>query len=92
MHAAESIDHPEDAMKNVKVLGTGCANCRTTIKLIEEVAQQRGIEVQLEKVERIEDIAASGVMRTPGVIVEGKIVHAGGIPNREAIAGWLQAA
>jgi small redox-active disulfide protein 2 len=87
-----SIDHPEEAMKNVKVLGTGCANCRTTIKLIEEVAQQRGIEIQLEKIERIEDIVASGVMRTPGVIVEGKIVHAGGIPNREAIAGWLQAA
>ncbi|GAB4478446.1 MAG: hypothetical protein OHK0044_25420 [Burkholderiaceae bacterium] len=42
--------------------------------------------------ERIEDIVAAGVMRTPGVIVEGKVVHAGGIPNRDAIAGWLQTA
>lgn len=79
-------------MKRVKVLGTGCANCRTTIRLIEEVARERGIDIQLEKVERIEDIVAAGVLRTPGVIVEGTIVHAGGIPNREAIAGWLQAA
>lgn len=79
-------------MKSVKVLGTGCANCRTTVKLIEEVARERGIDIALEKVERIEDIAAAGVMRTPGVIVEGRLVHSGGIPSREAIAGWLQAA
>jgi small redox-active disulfide protein 2 len=76
-------------MKQVKVLGTGCTNCRTTIKLIEDVAQQRGVDIQLEKVERIEDIAAAGVMRTPGVIVDGKLVHTGGVPKRETIAGWL---
>ena len=79
-------------MKRIKVLGTGCSNCRTTVKLIEEVAQSRGVDIQLEKVERIEDIIVAGVMRTPGVIVDGKIVHSGGIPNRDAIAGWLQAA
>ncbi len=79
-------------MKEVQVLGTGCANCRTTVRLIEEVAQERGVDIQLHKVERIEDIAAAGVMRTPGVIVDGTIVHAGGIPTREAIAGWLKAA
>lgn len=79
-------------MKQIKVLGTGCANCRTTASLIEEVAQQRGVRIRIEKVERIEDIVAAGVMRTPGVMVDGRIVHAGGIPNREAIAGWLEAA
>jgi len=78
-------------MKEVQVLGTGCANCRATVKLIEEVAQARGVDIRLQKVERIEDIAAAGVMRTPGVIVDGKIVHSGGIPSREAIVGWLQA-
>jgi len=79
-------------MKEVKVLGSGCANCRATARMIEEVAQSRGVDIRLEKVERIEDIAAAGVMRTPGVIVDGKLVHAGGIPQREAVAGWLQAA
>jgi small redox-active disulfide protein 2 len=79
-------------MKEVQVLGTGCANCRTTVRLIEEVAQERGVDIELHKVERIEDIAAAGVMRTPGVIVDGRIVHAGGIPTREAIAQWLKAA
>jgi len=79
-------------MRHVKVLGTGCANCRTTLRLIEEVARERGVEVQVEKVERIEDIAAAGVLRTPGVIVDGRVVHAGGVPTRDAIAGWLLAA
>jgi small redox-active disulfide protein 2 len=79
-------------MKQVKVLGTGCANCRTTVRMIEEVARERGVPIQVEKVERIEDIVAAGVMRTPGVIVDDKIVHAGGVPKREAIADWLQAA
>jgi small redox-active disulfide protein 2 len=82
----------EDAMKQVKVLGTGCANCRKTIQLIEDVARSSGIDVQLEKVERIEDIVAADVLRTPGVIVDGRIVHAGGVPGREAIAGWLREA
>jgi len=82
----------EREMKQVKVLGSGCANCRTTVRLIEEVAQAQAVAVEVEKVERIEDIVAAGVMRTPGVIVDGKVVHAGGVPNREAIAGWLQAA
>jgi small redox-active disulfide protein 2 len=79
-------------MKQVKVPGTGCASCRTTVRLIEEVARASGVDIALEKVERIEDIAAAGVMRTPGVMVDGRIVHAGGIPARDAIAGWLAAA
>ncbi len=78
-------------MKEVQVLGIGCANCRATVKLIEEVAQSRGVDIRMQKLERIEDIAAAGLMRTPGVIVDGRIVHSGGIPSREAIVGWLQA-
>ena len=77
-------------MKIVKVLGTGCANCRNTIKLIDEVATAKGIEVQLEKVEGIQDIMAYGVMSTPGVVIDGKVVHAGGVPTRAKVESWLQ--
>ena len=76
-------------MKNIKVLGTGCANCKTTLKLIEEVAREKGVTVQLEKVEELKEIMAYGVMNTPGVVVDGKVTHAGGIPDRLKIAGWL---
>lgn len=76
-------------MKSIKVLGTGCANCKTTLKLIEDTAKEKGVEIQLEKVEQLQDIMAYGVMSTPGVVIDGKVVHAGGIPGRDKIAQWL---
>lgn len=76
-------------MKNIKVLGTGCANCKRTLALIEETARTRGIEVKLEKVEDIADIMGYGVMSTPGVVIDGTVVHAGGIPDRKAVESWL---
>ena len=77
-------------MKEVKVLGTGCANCKATAKLIEETAADKGVVITLEKVEDIAAIMGYGVMSTPGVVVDGTVVHAGGIPSKEAIAGWLE--
>ena len=79
-------------MKNIKVLGTGCANCKTTLKLIEDMAAAKGVAVQLEKVEEIKDIMGYGVMSTPGVVIEGKVVHAGGVPSRDKIEQWLAGA
>jgi small redox-active disulfide protein 2 len=76
-------------MKNVKVLGTGCANCKATVKLIEDAARAKNVAVDLEKVENIADIMAYGVMSTPGVVIDGRVVHAGGVPNQSAVEGWL---
>jgi len=77
-------------MKTIKVLGTGCANCKTTLKLIEEQAKAKGIEVELEKVEDIAQIMAYGVISTPGVVIDETVVHAGGVPSRDTIDGWLE--
>ncbi|HMZ02540.1 MAG TPA: thioredoxin family protein [Burkholderiaceae bacterium] len=76
---------------DIKVLGSGCANCRNTIALIETVARERGVAVTLEKVQEMRDIVAWGVMSTPGVVVDGKVVHAGGVPSRSKVEGWLGA-
>ena len=76
---------------DIKVLGTGCTNCRTTIALIEQVAQARGVAVNLSKVEELRDIMSYGVMSTPGVVIDGKVVHAGGVPGRDKIERWLAA-
>jgi small redox-active disulfide protein 2 len=76
-------------MKTIKVLGSGCANCKTTLKLIEEIAQARGVAVNLEKVDDMAAILGYGVMSTPGVVIDGKVVHAGGVPDRKKIEGWL---
>ncbi|MFH1604840.1 MAG: thioredoxin family protein [Pseudomonadota bacterium] len=78
-------------MKEIKVLGTGCAKCRTTFALIEQVAQARGVAVTMQKVEEMRDIMAYGVMSTPGVVIDGKVVHAGGVPSRAKIEQWLAA-
>ncbi|MBE0550426.1 MAG: thioredoxin family protein [Rubrivivax sp.] len=77
---------------DIKVLGTGCANCKATIALIEQMAQAKGVPVTLGKVEELRDIMGYGVMSTPGVVIDGKVVHAGGIPSRDKIEKWLAAA
>ena len=76
-------------MKEVKVLGSGCARCMNTAKLIEEVAKEKGVAITLDKVTDMAQIAGYGVMSTPGVVVDGKVVHAGGIPDRAKISSWL---
>jgi small redox-active disulfide protein 2 len=76
-------------MKDVKVLGTGCANCRNTIALVEAVAREKGVAISLEKVEDLPAIMGYGVMSTPGVVIDGKVVHAGGVPARSKVESWF---
>ena len=76
---------------DIKVLGTGCANCKATIALIDQIARAKGVSVTLEKVEELRDIMGYGVMSTPGVVIDGKVVHAGGIPSRDKVEKWLAA-
>lgn len=76
-------------MKDIKVLGTGCAKCRSTVALIEEVARQRGIEISVQKIEEPREIIGYGVMSTPAVVIDGEVLHAGGIPAREKVEQWL---
>lgn len=78
-------------MKNIKVLGTGCANCKRTLALIEETAKAKGVDIELEKVEDIGAIMGYGVMSTPGVVIDSKVVHTGGVPDRKTVEGWLDA-
>lgn len=76
---------------DIKVLGTGCSNCKNTIALIEQVARDKGTAITLAKVEELRDIMSYGVMSTPGVVIDGKVVHAGGVPSRDKIEKWFAA-
>ena len=76
---------------DIKVLGTGCAKCRATVDLIEKIAAETGAEIALEKVEEMRAIVGYGVMSTPAVVIDGKVVHAGGVPSRDKIEHWLTA-
>ncbi len=73
----------------IKVLGTGCANCRATVALIERVAQEKGVLSEFAKVEDMKDIVSYGVVSTPGVLIDGRVVHAGGMPGRDKIESSL---
>lgn len=77
-------------MKNIKVLGIGCTKCQQTYQMISETAKNLGVEIQLEKIEKAPDIVKFGVMTTPAVVLEGKVVHAGGLPKLEQIESWLK--
>ena len=80
-------------MKEIKVLGSGCCgSCNTTVALIEQVAQAKGVAVALQKVEDLKEVMRHGIMSTPGVVIDGKVVHAGGVPSRDKIEQWLAAA
>ncbi|MBT8439015.1 MAG: thioredoxin family protein [Gammaproteobacteria bacterium] len=76
-------------MKTIKVLGSGCKNCETTANLIKIAAEQAGVEIEVEKVTDIAEIMAFGVMSTPGVVVDGEVVHAGGLPGPDLVREWV---
>jgi small redox-active disulfide protein 2 len=89
--ALSAFSRHKELVMEVKVLGTGCANCRTTIAMIEEVAKSKGVSVSVQKVQELREIMSYGVMSTPGVVIDGKLVHAGGVPSRDKVEQWLAA-
>ena len=77
-------------MKTVKVYGSGCKRCETTETMIKDAASRLGVEVAIEKVTDAKSIAMAGVMSTPGISVDDKLVHAGGLPDTAKLDGWLK--
>ena len=77
-------------MKTIKVLGPGCKRCVATAEMMQAEADRLGVEVAIEKVTDYAAIAGFGVMSTPGGGVDGKVVHAGGLPRAEDVARWLR--
>lgn len=78
-------------MKTVKVYGPGCKRCETTEAMVRDTASRLGIDVDVEKVTDAKSIAMAGVMSTPGISVDGKLVHVGGLPDAARLEGWLSA-
>lgn len=78
-------------MKDVKVLGPGSARCKTTEDMVKAEAARLGIDVSVEKITDCEAIAKFGIVSTPGVVIDGNVVHAGGLPKTDDLQRWLQA-
>ena len=73
-------------MKKIQILGTGCTKCRKLAENVVEAADKLGLEYELEKITDINDITAFGIMSTPGLAVDGKVVSAGKLLKPDQIA------
>lgn len=73
----------------IQILGTGCAKCKKMTEVAEKAAKDLGIEYELEKVTEIVDIMQFGVMSTPGLVLDGKVVVAGKVPTEEKMKELL---
>ncbi|MDO9057530.1 MAG: thioredoxin family protein [Bradyrhizobium sp.] len=78
-------------MKQVKILGPGCKRCAATVEMVQTEADRLGVPVSIEKVTDYAAIAGYGIASTPGIVVDGKVVHAGGLPRPDDLARWLAA-
>lgn len=76
-------------MKQIKILGTGCPKCETLAENTKQAADQLGIEYQFEKVAEINKIMTYGVMMTPALVVDGKVISVGNVPSVEQIKQML---
>ncbi len=76
-------------MKKIEVLGPGCANCQRLEKNAREALAMAGVEAEIVHVTEWRDIASRGVMNTPGLIIDGKLVSTGRVPSAGDIAEWL---
>ena len=74
---------------HVKILGSGCANCVNLEKAAKQAASELGIEATFEKVTDYADIAAYGIMRTPGLVVDEQVILSGRVPTARQVKELL---
>ena len=73
----------------IKVLGTGCPNCQTLEKTAREVVEELGIDASVTKEEDIMKIMAYGILHTPGLVVDEKVVLSGRVPSKKEVKELL---
>jgi len=73
----------------IEVLGTGCAKCNELETKVKEAVARSGRFVQIEKVTDLQKIMGYGVMSTPGLVIDGKVVSTGRVPSPEELSGWI---
>jgi small redox-active disulfide protein 2 len=74
----------------IKVLGPGCPKCQVTEKNVKEAVADSGLDVQVDKVTDLMEIARYGVFGTPAVVVDGEVKSVGKIPEKQEIMTWIE--
>ena len=77
-------------MNIIKVYGSCCANCKRLEAMCTEVIQENNIDASIEKVTDIQEIMKTGILSTPGLEINGKMVSSGKLPTKSTLAHWIQ--
>ena len=73
----------------IKVLGSGCAKCKTTLEMIEKIVKENQLDATLSKVEDIVELLNYGIMTTPAIVVDGEVKLKGHVPTESEIKKML---
>jgi len=79
-------------MINIKILGSGCANCKRLEATTRKVVESLGMDAEVEKVTDFAEIMKWPILSTPGLVINDKVVSSGRIPSEDEVAGWLKSA
>lgn len=85
----KQISEPHEEVKEIKVLGPGCAKCKSTYQVIEKVVRENNLDVKLTKVEDIVEIMSYNIMATPAVVVDGTVKIKGHVPSESEVKQLL---
>lgn len=77
-------------MLDIKVIGPGCANCTKLADLCREVVEEINLEAEIQKITDTDEFWKYGIMLTPGLVVNGKILVQGKLPTKKTLENWLQ--
>ncbi len=76
----------------IKVLGTGCPNCKRLEKLTRKVVAELGVEATVSKVQELDQIMAYDILSTPALVINEQVVVSGRVPRKDEIVEWIGAA
>ncbi len=76
-------------MLTINVLGPGCQNCDKVEEITKSAVSTMGIETHIEKITDINEIVEYGVLSTPGLVINGKVVCSGRIPSQAEVTTWI---
>ncbi len=74
---------------DIKVLGPGCKKCKATKEAVQQVIDELGLDAHVDEVTDMSEIMKYNVLTTPGVVIDGKVVSKGKVPDKKEIRKWL---
>ncbi len=78
------------AKHTIKILGKGCGSCIWTERLVREVVAEASVDVEVEKITKTAEMVPYRIMSTPAIVIDERVVHAGGIPTKAEVQRWVR--